>query len=375
MNNTLVLIQEEAQTKLRQLILNSLINDNSKDMIKSLAVSLIEEYKAKLRAIEADESFIVTFELGMKQTFLRWYYIMLERLKQAVVELPKGSSNIVEETLKRLNNVEFKADTKAITITAKGVDNIEITNLRDYLTINDDGGAGYAKPYVQPVKDAMIAIEREVINGNATLIDSQGRTKSLRNMAEMSVRFSMIEEDAKRLQAKGVKYVVSSAHANASERCSFWQGKIFLVDVDLMSRTIAGYDKRNKPDMTASDILLGYIDGKPYYSLKRACEYGFLGYNCQHKLVEYKRGMEIPQYNMLDVEKNRKLTEKQRYLERQIRKSKELEISPLLSNVQKQKAVERSKRYQRVYESYCKRHDLARYEWRTRITLTERELR
>ena len=184
---------------------------------------------------------------------------------------------------------------------------------------------------------------------------------SLRNKAEMKVRYDVINEDLQRLKRKGTKFVVSSAHANASERCQWWQGKIFEIDIDIATREMGQYDGK-KPKQT----IKGYIDGKPYYSLKEACENGFLSYNCQHRLIAYFKGIHLQTYDMVKVEKRRNISQTQRGMERQIRDLRtRLELSV---DEQEKKALRKKIKVARErYAQFCSDNNVPRYDWRTKI--------
>jgi hypothetical protein len=184
---------------------------------------------------------------------------------------------------------------------------------------------------------------------------------SLRNKAEIKVRYDVINEDLQRLKDKGVKFVVSSAHANASERCSWWQGKIFILDIDIATREMGQYDGV-KPQQT----IKGYIDGKPFYSLKEACENGFLSYNCQHRLIAYYKGIHLQTYDLVKVEKRRNISQNQRYLERQIRYLRtkmELAVNEEEKKIYHKQVIELA----RDYKKFCKDNNVPRYDWRTQI--------
>ena len=187
------------------------------------------------------------------------------------------------------------------------------------------------------------------------------------------------------------------------------------MDLDISSRPMGQY-KGGTPTQT----ILGYIDGKPYYSLEQACNNGFLSFNCQHRLIKYYKGANPVKYDMISVKKARNLTITQRQMENTIRhwKRKErlsdnsIEVNrkdtPYIQNVDGEnywfvkgentriKASEHSlelksisrvqtdtttdKKYtvsmtnywQDKYSQFSTSNDLPTYEWRTRITEYER---
>ena len=358
-----VLIIEDATTKLKKIVYDGLVLAQTKIYMKSKVVALIEETKTKLEEIDTSSDIVNDTIIALKQSFLRWYYQILSTLKKIEKQDDLG---LISKTIKAMeSSVELTEGTDAITITDTGMGQVEITNIRDYMTVYEDGGLGRYVDYTTMIKSNIITITDEINEGSLSLVDSLGRKKSLRNMAEIKARYEIINDDLKRIKASGVEYVVATAHANASERCSWWQGKIFIIDMDIATREMGQYKGKPQQD------IKGYIDGKPYYSLFQACENGFLSYNCQHRLVKYYKGIYIPKYNLVDVEKKRNLTSKQRYLENMIRKHKMNEVNALTSEERNQ-AIENSKAYQKEYNEFCIENNLVNYEWRTRITIEER---
>lgn len=353
-----VLIIEDATTKLKKIVYDGLVLAQTKLYMKSQVVKLIEETKKKLEEIETPVDIVNDTINALKQSFLRWYYKILSTLKKLEKNDVLG---LIGKTLKAMeSSVELTEDTMALTITDAGMGQVEITNIRDYMTVYEDGGLGRYVDYTSMIKSNLISITDEINSGSLTLVDSIGRKKSLRNMAEIKARYEIINDDLQRIKASGVQYVVSTAHSNASERCSWWQGKIFIIDMDIATREMGQYKGQPKQD------IKGYIDGKPYYSLKQACENGFLSYNCQHRLVKYYKGIYIPKYNLVDVEKRRNLTTHQRYLENMIRKHKVLEINSI-TDEEKENEADIVKALTKQYGSFCRKNKLPRYDWRCQV--------
>lgn len=107
--------------------------------------------------------------------------------------------------------------------------------------------------------------------------DFTGRN-SLRNLAEMEVRYQGHRDEITDLKAKGVKVVACSSHADCSGRCAPYQGRLYSLDG-----------------------TTGEIDGHKYVPLEEATENprdryttkagrtyqnGLLGFNCFDRLTE-----------------------------------------------------------------------------------------
>jgi hypothetical protein len=147
-----------------------------------------------------------------------------------------------------------------------------------------------------------------------------------------------------------------------------------------------GQYKGHKPNQD----IIGYIDGKPYYSLLQACQNGFLSYNCQHRLIKYYNGAKPPETDFVTVHKNRNLTAIQRNMENTIRKYKRRQVlsnknvtlkrkNPYTGKMEEFREREynilMSQYWQEQYSAFSQKHDLPEYRWRLRITNAEREVK
>ena len=295
-----VLVIESAQLELKKIIQQGILLDLPKEQLKVQTIDLINRIKEKLRSYETDEQLIQETEFAIKRSFILWYNNLYAQLKKTQFI---ATSQVYTGDKQKTKPI-ITSDTGGFVI-GDEFKRAKITNLREFQSIYEEASAGYYYNYTERVKQAMDELAQQHLT-----LDKY----SLRNKAEIKVRYDVINEDLNKLKEKGTKFVVSSAHANASERCQWWQGKIFELDIDIATREMGQYDGV-KPKQT----IKGYIDGKPYYSLKEACENGFLSYNCQHRLIAYYKGIHIQKYDLVKVEKRRNISQHQRYLERQIR--------------------------------------------------------
>jgi hypothetical protein len=343
-----VLIIEKAQLELKKIIQTGILLDLPKEQLKTMTINLIEEVKVKMRNIETDEQLIQDTEFAIKRSFILWYNNLYAQLKKTQYN---ATSRIYKGDTQKTKPI-IKDNTGGFVITGEELRREGISNIREFQTIYEEGSAGYYYNYTERIKQAMDDLAKQ----HLTLDNA-----SLRNKAEIKVRYDVINEDLQKLKEKGTKFVVSSAHANASERCSWWQGKIFELDIDIATREMGQYD-----GVKPQQHIKGYIDGKPYYSLKEACENGFLSYNCQHRLIAYYKGIHIQKYDMVKVEKRRNISQHQRYLERQIRLYKtKLELS--VDSAEKKALRKQIKQLKDEYALFCENNNVPRYDWRTKI--------
>ena len=439
----LTLAVEEANTKLLEIINESIMVGYSKAYAKTLVVKLIDETEKQLNELGASEQLILDTKLSLQKAFMKQWLLVINILLEKAKTDELGLIGKQIAAMKTNTPLELKGG-RGITIDivdkegkpVVGLANAQINNLRDFITgiadyekdengnyvvvnseyvvkhdISQLGGTSRFVNYKTMLQDTLMEIKDKLADGTLTLTDSLGRTKSIRNMAEIETRYQMINQDLDRQGVKLNDFVIASSHEDASQRCSFWQGKIYLMDLDIASRPMGQY-KGGTPTQT----ILGYIDGKPYYSLLQACNNGFLSFNCQHRLIKYYKGANPVKYDMISVKKARNLTITQRQMENTIRHWKRRERvadkniminrkdCPYIENgywfsngqstgikasdhsqelksiasVQRDSmssrdySVSMTNYWQDKYSQFSTSNDLPTYEWRTRITDYER---
>lgn len=135
-----------------------------------------------------------------------------------------------------------------------------------------------------------------------------------RNIAEMSLRFNKYLDEKKALIQKGVRLVLVPSHSNCSKRCQPFQGRVYSLD-----GTSGNFDGR--PFIPIEDVS----DKVTYTSKNTGRTYpcGLFSYNCRHKLVEYKKGMNVEKIPDPVIERQRKAEMKQREMEREYRAMRE----------------------------------------------------
>lgn len=212
----------------------------------------------------------------------------------------------------------------------------------------------FQKNYIQRVEKALYELaEANALDPN----DFSGRN-SLRNLAEMQVRYERHQEEISGFKERRTRLVVCSVHADCSKRCSGWQGRVYSLD------GTSGYTedgKRFVPLEKATDI---------YYTTKagRVYKNGLLGFNCRHKLYEYKVGMEIPTVSEEERKREYEITQKQRFFERNVISAREkaLSFKGVSQTEYKKWKIEAERRF-RLYKAYSKEMGRAYYPDRVKI--------
>ena len=182
--------------------------------------------------------------------------------------------------------------------------------------------------------------------------------------AELDLRhenqLNMIDD----LKNKGVKLAWTSTHPDCSKRCEKWQGKLF--DLQALHSDLSGHRMNYK------------VDGNTVYCfnevINKIDKYGYtnnivVGFNCRHKLREYKPGSVAPQeYSSKQIKANREINSQLREMEREIRYLKQQSI--LYNSIDK-KLAEKYKHKAKVlfeqYKEFANRNGYAWYEYRVQV--------
>lgn len=174
-----------------------------------------------------------------------------------------------------------------------------------------------------------------------------GNRVNIASYAEMALRTAnhraYLMGEGKKRQETELPFVVVSAHATSCELCLPWQGMILIDDV--------------------------YSGGKqedgPYQLLSIAMGENFLHPNCRHNLSTYFPGIttlpKVP--DMEGVEENYKQEQRQRYIERQIRRFKRLEIGSL-DEVNQKKYADKVREWQSMMRKHLKDNPQLRRAYR-----------
>ena len=156
--------------------------------------------------------------------------------------------------------------------------------------------------------------EKKVIERVNKILDTHAKEDyserySIRASAERQVRYEWQQEQLQKLYESGNDLVWINTHANCSERCQEWQGKLYSISGK--SGTIDGISYQ--PLSNATDRYETTKSGKTYIN-------GTLtGFNCRHTTTPYKKGNK-PNHIPSDViERQRTIESRQRELERKIR--------------------------------------------------------
>lgn len=167
-----------------------------------------------------------------------------------------------------------------------------------------------AKMYAKEYFDKLVKpVFEELVKQNPLDPGDITGHNTMRNRAEMEVRYNEHLQQIADLKSDGVKLVVSSVHADCSNRCYKWQGRVYSLDG---TSGITEDGQRYEPLEKATDVYYTTKAGKVYKN-------GLLGFNCRHYLMPYKPGMVIPYVSKKTQQKERAINTQQRELEKTVR--------------------------------------------------------
>lgn len=278
---------EEAQTEIRLIVRDGWLNHMSKAQINMLVQKVI----AKALKVVTSENLRSATVRSLNAFAERQYSTYLRQF---------GASPILLLSLGVL--AENKPNTPQFERAAAIVRNSGILGTEARGVALQEYSKDYFEKRVKPVLDRLA-------DENGIDPDDVSGRNSLRNRAEMEVRYERHLEEIGNLRAAGVKLVVSSVHADCSDRCYKWQGRVYSLD-GTSGTTEDG--KYYVPLEKATDVYYTTKAGKTYKN-------GLLGFNCRHYLMPYKANMVIPFVDKATQQKERAINTRQRELEREVR--------------------------------------------------------
>lgn len=331
--NWQALLIEETQTELKRMIQDLILKGASFGVIKKKVQELVKKCVEQLEL----DSLKVVAERSLL-TFAGRVYTITNRTFAGLSYRDVGVLSAVAG-----GNTEYE----------------NIKRVQDIMTRDVRHTYNWAVPLETYAKDYMKMIQDRV-NDLAKLEAKEDYTTnvSLRNIAEIQVREEYRQQELDKMIEKGIDLVWIVPHSNCSERCEKWQGKLYSISGKWGEVDGIQYE----PLSNATDIYETTKSGKVY---KNGCLSGF---NCRHTIQEYhdkNKPIEIPAEV---VERQRKVNNEQRYLERGVRmwrdramQMKDIDKAQYIYS--RNKAIE----WNRRYVEYSRQNNVPFYPDRTKI--------
>lgn len=334
---------EEAETKIRQVVKNEFFAQTPKAAIDRKVFAIIREAEAQIK--------ITALAVAARQSLLRFYLSQYNELRRSFGwQLPVLAALFLLNgrtlTGREIKPTQAQTSRAVQTLAERGFDASRLLGAPLQKFSQD-----YMHDNVKPALDRLAA-QQARDPGDVT-----GRN-TLRNRAEMEVRYNAHLEQIEEFREQGVNLVICSTHADCSERCRPWQGLVYSLD-GTSGRTDDG--RTFQPLENATDVYYTTKAGKTYKN-------GLLGFNCRHFLVPYKSGYRFPKPNEAEERKEYKITQTQRRMEAEVRKWRVTavtckDISPEWYSYARKNAIAANK----AYIAYSKQHNRAYYPSRTAL--------
>ncbi|MGC3905695.1 phage minor capsid protein [Corynebacterium variabile] len=185
--------------------------------------------------------------------------------------------------------------------------------------------------------------------------DSAGRKWGLDTYAEMAIRTGtnnvLIDAHTAELVEVGIDLVIVSSHANPAPQCAPYERRV----LSLTGEHQAGTHRIDGHTITVTDTLNG------------ARAQGFEHPNCRHTVTAYLPGFTEATPPAVDPDhEGYKATQKQRYYEREIRKSRRMEQAAIDDDGRKN-AEARRRQYEKKLRGHIREYDLPRRQHREKL--------
>lgn len=338
--NPQVLALEAAQTEIRRIVKEGYLQNKTKAEINRRLQTVISTALAKISNAEIREAArrsLNGFAERQYQTYIRAFGISPVLLLSLIAlnnrNTPKTERRQAEEVVRERLPVNYKTDEKGLPL------------------------GEYHETYMKRVFDEL---------ANQTALDpgdGSGRN-SLRNRAEMEVRYQRHQDEIEELR-KVTNLVVCSVHADCSDRCAPYQGRVYSLD------GTKGVTDDGRPYVPLEEATKNPKD-RYITNAGRVYQNGLLGFNCRHKLFAYKGGMAVPTVSAKERKAEYAITEKQRRMERAIRKARDEAlqyrgVSAKISGAAQRRAA---KLYEE-YKAFSRANGRAYYPSRIKIIKSE----
>ncbi len=333
----------DAQTDIKTAIKQGVLSGNGKDAVKARIKQIIDRAIARIRSPTLKQDARVSLMRFADKAYL-----------QFIQDLQSIATPVIAAVIVLM---------RGITVEEHSGEFYKPSAQAEYRAAAQLGYSAYSKgiPLHEFQKNYIERVDRALDNlAQSYALDPNDFTgrNSLRNLAEMQVRYERHQNEIAGFKERGTRLVVCSVHADCSVRCAKWQGRVYSLD------GTTGFTEDGRkfvPLETATDV---------YYTTKagRAYKNGLLGFNCRHKLYEYKDGMVIPRVSKEQQKREYAITQKQRAMEREVISARETALAlkdVSISLSRKWKSIAQ-KRYA-AYKRYSEDNGRAYYPGRVKI--------
>lgn len=272
-------------------------------------------------------------------------------------------NKLIEDAIEQLDNEAIKETSRtALQSFAKKEYELMVKTLKlgTLPLIVAFAGLDMAKVNLKTVQKEITAKLTQIPKGDlnkgfSQLGNSQAKvsfSQSLYGHAELNARFNEQQEMVNNLR-KQTNLVICDTHSDCSDRCFPWQGKVYSLDGT--AGTTSDGRKFVPLEVATNAVFKGHRNG-------------LLGYNCRHRLIPYQKGVKPITVTKAEQQREKKLSNTQRALEREIRSMKDLALS--FKGIDKQKHdyyKAKAELLSKEYKQFCQ--DNGRTEYRSRLKI------
>lgn len=269
---------------------------------------------------------------------------------------------IIDENIKEIENKEFRAVVKnsLVAFAEKSISdiitkfNLRVLTILIFFDFTKNNKLIDLKQSQQTINETIGKIPIRTIQSEfISLANSQPKvkTQSLQSYSELNERYNENKEMVSGLKAK-TNLVICDTHSNCSARCFPWQGRVYSLD-GTYGTTSDG--RKYVPLEVATNVRDKYGNTN-----------GLLGFNCRHKLTEYRDGKEPLTVSKQEQKKQYALNNEQRLYEREIRANKQKADMSILE-ADKSKYRQKARDLTAKYKAFCQDNKLVEYRSRLKI--------
>ncbi len=339
----------DAQTDIKTAIKQAVLSGKGREYVKAQVKKIIDRAIARIRSPTLKEDGRISLMRFADKSYTGFtedlktipprIIVAVVVLMRAITDKERGGENFIPKTAEERRAAGIIASFRGLSFNAynSGVPLQE-----------------FQKRYIERVDNALQNLaEANALDPN----DFTGRN-SLRNLAEMQVRYDRHQNEISGFKERGTRLVVCSVHADCSDRCAKWQGGVYSLDG---TEGFTEDGKKYQPLENATDIYYTTRAGRTYKN-------GLLGFNCRHKLYEYKPKMVIPKVSAETQKREYAITQTQRQMEREVISAREVALSfkGVNTNLYRKWKAEAERRYS-AYKAFSKEHERAYYPDRVKI--------
>lgn len=344
--NPQVLVVQTAQDKIREIVKDYVFLKISKSKADKAVTKIILASLGKIG--------IPDLQRAVKRSLIE-YYNRQRRIAKSVPSAVIFSFLCLAKLLKKdteyTESISLRAAREEVEKTFPKFEGWRNDNIKNLGNALGEYHTDYLKNRIIPLTDKLA--EEEALDPDS--VEKWGVRSSLRNRAEREVRYEGHLENIEQLRDAGHNLVIISSHADCSKRCRPFQGRVFSLD-GTSGRTDDG--REFVPLEVATDIPTP--NGKWMN--------GLFGFNCRHYAVAYSKGYVFPKTSKAVEKKEYAITQKQRYMERQVRQWRiKAEMTRGIDAERHSVAVRKARSYNERYVKYSQKHNRAYYSSRTAI--------